>query len=171
MQGRRVGLKMTGRRLAKRGGLSLIEVLIGALIIGVSVLSILEMIRSGTSSLEVTEADAAARQMGADLLRRVCGPRLGPDTGITDAFRLLLGTPARWKDVLAGDPALAQGFPSTGLASLLDAADVRLSLDITPNTHEALGRARGVESVVVTVQFVDRNERLKKVKFARLVQK
>lgn len=160
---------MTRRRFEKRG-LSLVEALIGAVIIGVSALPILELIRSGTASLEVTEAEAAARQLGADLLRRVCGPRLGPETGITPAFRNLLGQPARWSDVVKADAALGHGYPSGALASLLDTADVRLSLAVKPFTHAALGGA-SVESVVVTVSYTDQSDRAKQVKFARLVEK
>ena len=156
---------------SKRRGLSLVEALIGALIIGVSAISILELIRSGTSSLEVTEVEAAARQLGADVLRRVSGPRLGPESGITPAFRTLMGQPARWSDVLAADAALARGFPSTALAGLLDTADVRLSLAIKPLVHPALGGATNVESVEVTVHFTDRNDNRKRVKLARLVEK
>lgn len=149
----------------------MVEALIGALIIGISAISILELMRSSTASLEVTETEAAARQLGADLLRRVCGPRLGPETGITPAFKLLLGQPARWSDVVAADAALAHGFPSAALAGLLDTADVRLSLSVKPFTHAALAGAKDLESVEVTVQFVDRNDRGKLVKFARLVEK
>jgi hypothetical protein len=148
----------------------MVEALIAAMIIGVSALSILELIRSGTASLEVTEAEAAARQLGADVLRRVCGPRLGRETGITDKLVPLLAKPARWNQVLEGDPALAHGFPTAELKSLLDSADVRLSLDIQPAKHAALNGAPGVKTVVVTVHYTDRNARNKKVNLARLVE-
>lgn len=148
----------------------MVEALIGAFIIGVSALSILELVRSGTRSLEVTEAEAAARQLGADLLRRVTGPRLGPETGITQALRIQLGQPTRWSDVVRADPALAQGFPTKDLAGLLDTADVRLSLSIKDFAHEALGPAR-VESVEVTVHFTNRNDVARQVKCARLIEK
>jgi hypothetical protein len=157
-------------RYFSRRGLSLVEALIAAVIIGVSAISILELIRSGTASLEVTEAEAAARQLGADVLRRVCGPRLGPDTGTTEKLTKLLATPARWSHVLEGDPALAHGFPTEKLKSLLDSADVRLALEIQPAKQPALNGAPHVKTVVVTVFYTDRNARSKKVNFARLVE-
>lgn len=148
----------------------MVEALLGAFIIGVSALSILELVRSGTQSLEVTEAEAAARQLGADLLRRVVGPRLGPETGITEALRNQLGQPTRWSDLLRAEPALAHDFPTKELQGLLDTADVRLSLEIKDFPHEALGPAR-VESVEVTVHFTNRNDVARQVKCARLIEK
>ena len=153
-----------------RRGLSLVEALIAAMIIGVSALTILEAIRSGTRQLAVTEAEAAARQLGADLLRRVAGPRLGPDTGVSDNLRHVLAQPARWSLVLQEDAALAQGFPRDALAPLLDEVGVRLQLTIAPCTDPGVGDAP-VDSAVVTVYWADRNERQKKVTLARLLER
>lgn len=151
-----------------RRGLSLLEVLLGALIIGVSALSILELIRSGTQVLEVTEAEAAARQLAADVLRRLCGPRLGKDLGLTDTFKTMMGGhPQLWSDIVEKDPPLKEGFPVDALKGLLNAADARLELAVTDDDTYGKGR---VQKVVVTVHFVDRNERNKKVTFARLIE-
>lgn len=151
-------------------GLSLVEVLIGAVIIGVSALPVLELIRSGTRSLAITGTEAAARQLGADLVRRLSGPRIGQDRGVSPALAALLAAPARWSQVLDADPSLAYGFPVKELAPLLDEADVRVALEIkSPFAHPALGSAAAVDAFIVTVYWNDANQRSRQVKLARLV--
>jgi hypothetical protein len=155
---------------SRRRALSLVEVLLGAFIIGVSALPILELMRSGTESLEITETEAAARQLGADLLRRLAGPRTDLDLGLSKNLENdLKARPTRWEQMLEEDPALKHGFPADALKGLLDNANVRLSLEvIAPYPHEALGKAPA-QALIVTVFWTDRNGRDKKVKLARLV--
>lgn len=154
----------------KRSGLSLVEVLIGAVIIGVSALPVLELVRSGTAQLEISEIEAAARQLGADLLERVAGPSIGTDKGLPKAFEGMKSSPIRWDDVIQADAALKKDFAIEGLRSLLDQADVRLELTIkSPFEHPVLGPAKELEAFIVTVHYTDRNDVRKKVTFARLV--
>ena len=153
-----------------RGGLSLVEVLIGALIIGASALPVLELIRSGSAGLEITEIEAAARQLGADVLERVAGPRVGTDRGLSESFKKLKGTRMPWEAVIKGDPALARDFPFDGLRSLLDLHDVRLELTIqSPYEHPVLGPAKDLEAYVVKVTWKDQHDEPKEVTCARLV--
>lgn len=156
-----------------RAGLSLVEVLIGVVIVGVSALPILELVRSGTVSLEVTEVEAAARQLASDVLERASGPREGLDRGLSEAFTNgVKGQPVAWSQVLELDPSLKRSFPVAELGPLLDTADVRVNLQSkSPHPHAVFGKNEGIESYVVTVQWVDRNERVKKVTLARLVER
>lgn len=154
----------------RRRGLTLIEVLIAAMIIGVSAIPVLELVRSGTSQLEVSEIEAAARQLGSDLLERVAGPSFGTDKGLTDAFKKLLATDVRWSDVWKADDSLKKAFPTEGLPALLDLHDVRLRLEVqSPYDHPDLGTAKALEAYIVTVSWTDRNDQRKEVAFARLV--
>lgn len=154
-----------------RSGLSLVEVLIGAFIIGVSALPILELIRSSTRSLDVTEADVAARQFAADLLERAAGPRLGADRGL-EVFKDLMGAPISWSQVVQKDPVLRKSYPVDKLMSLLDTADVRVSLvEKESYPHAAVGEGTELSAFTVTVTWVDRNDRTKKVTLARFVDR
>jgi hypothetical protein len=153
-----------------RRALSLAEVVIAALIVGVSAIPVLELVRSGTSQLEVSEIEAAARQLGSDVLERVAGPSFGADKGLTDAFKKLLETDVRWSDVIKADASLGKEFPPEGLSSLLDLHDTRLRLKIeSPYDHPDLGPAKKLEAYTVTVSWNDRNGIKKEVTFARLI--
>ena len=159
---------------SRRPGLSLVEVLMGAVIIGVSALPILELIRSGTASLEVNEIDAAARQLASDVLERLCGPNYGTPR-VPPPLRAMLRSPAAWRDFVSADPALAYGYPvSPGqpLARLLDTADVRVTLEEqSPFTAAAVPGGSDLAAYTVTVSWSDRNDQRKKVKIARIVDR
>src|SRR5260370_453394 len=94
----------------RKTGLSLIEILIGAVIIGVSAVPVLELVRSGTSQLEVSEIEAAPRQLGADVLERVAGPPLIHDKGLSEALLMLKEKPGRWEQVIQADPPLKKAM-------------------------------------------------------------
>lgn len=155
----------------RRRGLSLVEVLIGAFIIGISALPILELIRSSTSALEVTEVEVAARQFGADVLERVAGPRVGPDRGL-EALRILMESPISWTELVKKDPTLAKSFPVYALGSLLETADVRVFLvEKESYPHPAIGDGDELSAYRVTVSWTDRHDRRKKVTLARFVDR
>lgn len=158
-------------RRSRRRALSLVEVLIGAVIIGVSAIPVLELVRSGTSRLEVTEIEVAARQVGSDLLERVAGPGLGVDKGLTDAFKALINQQFSWSQLLKEDKSLARAFPAAALNPLLELADVRVRLQVeSPFEHPTLGKLEDLEAYSVTVTWNDRDVR-KQVTFARLVDR
>lgn len=152
--------------------LSLVEVLIAVVIIGLSTLPVIELVRSGTARLEVTEIEAAARQLGADVIERLAGPRLGEDRGLAPAFAAMKKTRVRWSVVVEADDALKHGYPAKELAALLDLHDVGLALDERdPFEHPAIGPSRDLVAYVVTVDWADANDERKKVTFARLVDR
>lgn len=154
-----------------RNGLSLVEVLIAAFIVGVSAIPVLELVRSGTSQLEISEIEVAARQVGADLLERVAGPSLGEDKGLTPAFRLLLSQPVAWSQVLAADESLDNPLQSKEIAALLDKHDTRVQLTVQePFDHPVSGTARKLASYSVTVSWTGTADAARKVTFARLVE-
>lgn len=147
-----------------RRGLSLVEVMIAAFVVGVSAIPVLELVRSGTAQLQISEIEVAARQVGADLLERVAGPSLGEDKGLTPEFKKLLAAPVRWSQVLAADASLDAGFPKEGLIALLDKHDTRVNLEVKPIPDKDL------ESYAVTVTWKGTNDDRRKVTFARLVE-
>ena len=156
----------------KRRALSLVEVVIAAMIIGVSAIPVLELVRSGTSRLEVTEIEVAARQVGSDLLERVAGHPLGQDKGLSEQFKNLLDQEFRWSQVLEKDTSLKKNFPADALNPLLEQHDVRVKLEIkSPWEHPSQGKVDGLEAVSVTVSWTDRNDERKKVTLARVVER
>lgn len=159
------------RSPGNRSGLSLVEVLIAAFIVGVSAIPVLELVRSGTSQLEISEIEVAARQVGADLLERVAGPGLGEDKGLTPAFKLRLAQPVSWGQVLDADASLAKKFPrKSSLTDLLDKHDARVHLTVhEPYDHPVAGAARKLAAYVVTVTWTGTGDAARKVTFARLV--
>lgn len=153
-------------------GLSLLEVLVGVFIIGVSALPILELIRSGTASLEVNQIDAAARRLASDVLERLSAPSYGKDR-VGTALRKLLRSPVAWRDFVDADPSLAYGFPTapgSPLARLFDMAEVRIALEEQkPYTGGGVTAAIQLTAYAVTVSWTDRSEHRKSVRLARLV--
>lgn len=157
--------------ITRRSGLSLVEVLIAAVIIGVSAIPVLELVRSGTAQLEVSEIEAASRQLGADVLERIAGPSLGDkEKGLSAKFVSTMKGDLRWDEVIKEDPSLARNFPFDGIRSLLDLAEVRVAVEKkSPVEHPALGPAKQLEAYIVKVSWKDRNEERKEVTYARLV--
>lgn len=156
-------------------GVSMVEILIAALIIGVSAIPVLELVRSGTSQLEVTEIEAAARQLGSDVLERVAAPLMSGDKEkeIEQKFRGLMKTPLRWSQIVNADDSLKKDFPKKGqgLPELLDLYDVRVRLEVkSPYPHASLGPSSTLEAYIVTVDWKDRKDERKEVTFARLVE-
>ena len=152
-------------------GLSLVEVLIAAVIIGVSTIPVLELVRSGTVRLEISEVEAACRQLGADVLERIAGPALGDkQKGLSATFITNMKGDLRWDDLIKQDPALAHHYPFDGMKALLDQAEARISVDRqSPVEHPSLGPGKQLESYSVTISWKDRNDERKEVTYARLV--
>jgi hypothetical protein len=155
-----------------RSALSLVEVLIAAVIIGVSALPILELVRSGTARLEVTEIEVAARQLGSDVLERIAGPRYDADRGLSEVFqKALLDQGVRWSEVIEKDEAIAKAFPTKELSGLLNLHDVRIRIE--QRSKYALPshpHCDELEAWVVTVSWADRHLVRTEATFARLVE-
>lgn len=152
-------------------GLSLVEVLIAAVIIGVAAIPVIELVRSGTVHLQVSEVEAASRQLGADVLERIAGTALGDkEKGLSAKFLTNMKGDLRWDEVIKEDPSLARKFPFEGMKTLLDLAEVRISIERkSPYEHPSLGPAKELESFSVKVSWKDRNDERKDVTYARLV--
>lgn len=92
---------MTGRGR----GVSLIEIVLGVMILGISGVTVLELVRSNTANLQVTEIEVIARGMGADLLERYSSPSVHDFPSEAAATRLTPGVPAKW-DIVAEDASM-----------------------------------------------------------------
>ena len=159
---------MRPHAFSRRG--SLAEAVIAALVIGVSALPILELLRSGTATLQVTEEASAAHRLCADVLETISGRSLTPDAGLAETLAPFLGTPAPWDLVLAADPSLSAGFPAKQLGPILSRCQAKVKIEIvSPYQHASLGAGQGVKLHRVTVMWLDHADQAKEVVLARLV--
>jgi hypothetical protein len=151
-------------------GLSLVELVVAALVLGVSAIPVLELIRASTVTLEITETEAAARTLAADVLERLAGPPLFGDPLLSRSARSLVGAEVAWDALVYTDAFLAWGYPARDLASLLDQAGVRIRISMErPFSHAALGTTTGMDCIRVTALWTDRGALPKEVTVARLV--
>lgn len=162
-------MEVTVNRIRKRG-LSLLEIVFGAMIIGLSALPILELLRSSTVSLQVTETEAAARALAADVLERFASPVHGAGREVGRGTQRMLGVPVAWKDLIKEDPFLSHGFPKA-LEPLLEQSDLRVTLNVQTVSHAALAPSTGVEWYTVTASFRDRNDNRTEVALGRFVDR
>jgi type II secretory pathway pseudopilin PulG len=145
--------KMTGTR---RRALSLLEVVIGALILGISGVIVLELIRSSTVSTQVTEVEAVARGLAADVLERFSAEARGSGTAAGKVTESMTGVPLAWRDLVDDDGPLRYGFPRAELEKLLDFHDVRVILKGTANyDHPSFDTGFAMKALEVTVQWSD----------------
>jgi hypothetical protein len=153
---------------SRRG--SLAEAVIAALVIGVSALPILELLRSGTATLEITEEASAAHRLGADILETISGRTGGGQPSLDEALAPFLGTPTPWDLVLAADPALAVGFPADRQGPILSRCQAKVKIEVqSPYVHVALGPGQGVKLYRVTVLWLDHADQAREVVLARIV--
>jgi hypothetical protein len=138
----------------KRRALSLVEIVIGALILGFSGVAVMELVRTNTVGLQVTEIEAVARGLAADVLERyAAAPRVLADR-LGAGAKDLQGVPLLWRDVLEHDAGLRYGFPQGALEKLLDTYVVRITLRLTPNyDHASFDPDRTMKALEVTVQW------------------
>ena len=155
----------------RRAGLSVTEVVLAALVIGVSAIPVLELMRGSTANLEVNQIDAVARGIAADVLERISGPPNFNDAMMGKAIDNAMGAPAAWDTILKEDPSLARGFPTAELAKLLDQYEVKLQLKVhKPSDHSTTYDLADMKCCEVRVTWKDREDRAKEVTFARLVE-
>jgi hypothetical protein len=151
-------------------GLSLVELVIAALVLGVSGVVVLELIRSSTVHLQLTEAEVAARGFAADVMERYGGPPHFVAQAASKTTTGLFKAEVGWDDLLSNDPWLREGFPREAVAPLLDKALVRLQMKREPAPpHPALGTPEGLILVTVTVSWIDHDDRRREVSLARYV--
>jgi hypothetical protein len=154
-----------------RRGLSVLEVVLAALVIGVSAIPVLELMRSSTVSLEINLVDAAARGLAADVLERLSGPPNFEDPLVGVVTKKSAGQPVDWETVFADDRALAHAFPKADVARLLDQYKVKLLIKMhKASEHGGSSDVSGMTCYEVHALWLDRQERLKEVTFARLVE-
>lgn len=140
-----------GRR---RAGVSLIEIVIGALILGISGVTVIELVRSNTVNLQLTEIQSVARGLAADLVERFSQPSVHDLPGVQRNTSVVLGARARW-DLLLGDPAFNHGFPKDQLSKILEEYGVMFTVDIKPFPHGTFGPRNQMTHVSVTVHWQD----------------
>jgi len=154
-----------------RRGLSLMEVVLAALVIGVSAIPVLELMRSSTSSLEINQVDAAARGLAADVLERLSGPLNFADPLVGAVTKNTAGVPVAWDVVFGDDRSLTHGFPKAEVSRLLDQYRVKLLVKMhQASEHGGSSDLSGMTCYEVHAMWFDRDERLKEVAFARLVE-
>lgn len=175
-------------------GFSLVEIVVAALIIGSSALLVLELIRSSTVTLEVTEYEAAARTLAGDVMKRLAGQLLAdadpllldPKTRKPTAF---VNAPIPYKTLLQADKALGKSFPVTEVGKLLDLTDATVKIRVeSPWTGDSASQTpdaqlypqlysapiskttTGIDLYRVVVHYMDpRDKREKEVSLVRLL--
>lgn len=153
-----------------RRGLSVVEIVLAALVIGFSALPVLELLRSSTVSLQVNEVDAAARGLAADVLERLSGPLNYQDPLVGRVIQDATGVPTDWQLIFGDDRSLAHGFPKPQVAKLLDQARALLLIKMHKASEHGAANLAGMTCYEVHVLWYDQQERLKEVAFARLVE-
>lgn len=122
-------------------GFSLIEIVVAALVIGSSAIMILELIRASTVTLEVTEYEAAARTLAADVMKRLVGQKLAdadpllidPKTRKPTQF---VNAPIPFRTLFEpangqfADKALARAFPLGEVGKLLDLTEATVKITV-----------------------------------------
>lgn len=137
-----------------RRGLGLTEIVLAAFVIGVSALPVLELIRSSTSSLEVTEAEVAARSLAADVLEQIAARTVDGSSSLDVVSSKFKGVPRAWDVVLDQNAALREHFPRAELAPILNLVQARVTVDWDePYGHPALGTGSDLTLYKVTVAW------------------
>jgi hypothetical protein len=138
----------------KRKGISMTEIVLGALILGTSGVTVLELVRGSTVNLQVTEVEAAARGMAADLLERYSRPSVYDAPGESANLTNFLGRPLSWDQHLE-DPATGYGFPRENIGKLLDQYQARFTIGIDRVQHPTFGNNAMMTKVSVTAEWND----------------
>ena len=124
------------------------------MILGISGVTVLELVRSNTANLQVTEIEVIARGMGADLLERYSSPSVHDFPSEAAATRLTLGVPAKW-DIVAEDASMKYGFQREKMEAMLTQYDVSFTVDIKPREHATFGPRRKMSHVSVVAKWLD----------------
>lgn len=138
----------------KRRGVSMLEIVIGALVLGISGVVVIELIRSNTTNLQLTEIEAVSRGLAADLLERYSRPTVNDQSGVGASAQAAMGVPAKW-DTLLADPAFNHGFPKDKLSKILEEYGVMFNVERKNYTHASYGAKNDMVHVSVTVKWLD----------------
>lgn len=158
-----------------RSGVSMIEVVLGAIILGLSGVTVMELVRSNTVNLQITEVEAAARGLAADCMERFSKRASYASPDMVKMLQKMQGIPQVWKDVITTDPTLNHQLPTEDVSKLLDLYDVKLQVQFKPVVHASLGDKPRIRKIEVEVSWNDprlygsSGSELKKVTYAALV--
>ena len=162
-------------RRSRRRGVSFLEVVLGAIILGLSGVTILELVRSNTVNLQITEIEAVARNLAADTLERFSHRSSYATPTMMKLMKKFQGVPLPWKDVVTNDPALGYKVPLDDVGKLLDLYDVKLSVQIKANKHPSFGPKPRMRQIEVSVLWNDpratgnTSSELKSVTYASII--
>ena len=132
----------------------MLEIVLGALILGISGVVVIELVRSNTANLELTEIEAVARGLAADLVERFSRPSSQEANGVSATTQVVVGQNAKW-DTLLSDPSFAFGFPKDKLSKILDEYDVHFEVDLKKFPHASFGDKNEMTQVSVVVKWLD----------------
>lgn len=149
-----------------RRAVSLAEVALAAGILAVSVIPVIELIRSNIVALEITQVESVARSLGADVLERLCGPHLfGGDTFQSAVF----GADTPWDLVVLPEPTLARGLPVEHLKALLARHRLTVRIDRELDLADpSWVTVKGFDRYTVTVRWTSDSGSPREIRLARL---
>lgn len=136
-------------------GVSLIEVVLGAIILGLSGVTVLELVRSNTVNVQITEVEAVARGLAADCMERFSKRASYASPTMIQLLQKMQGVPQSWKDVVVPDPTLSYELPTADISKLLDLYDVKLQVQFKPVAHATLGEKPRLRRLEVEVSWND----------------
>ena len=158
-------------RRSRPTGLTVMEVVLGALIVGCAAIPVLELIRSSTVALEITEIETAARGLGADVLESIAEADASPRSPLPGTGDSMMGVERRWDEVVDESPSLRKAFPKSDLSSLFDTAEVKVAVTKeSPCAHPAVAGGPGLDWYEVTVSWRGHDGQRKGVTLGRLVE-
>lgn len=161
--------------MKRRSGVSLVEVVLGAVVLGLAGVTVMELVRSNTVNVQITEVEAAARGLAGDLMERFSKRSTYTSLTMTKLIAKMQGVPLGWRDVVTADPALGYQLPMDDAAKLLDLYGVKLLVQFKPVTDPAFGDNPRIRQLSVEVHWNDPRfsgaggTELKKVTYAALV--
>lgn len=161
--------------MRKRIAASLVEVVLGALVLGLSGVTVMELVRSNTVNVQITEIEATARGLAGDLMERFSRRSTYTSATMTKLIAKMQGVPLGWRDVVTADPALGYQLPLDDVSKLLDLYSVKLLVQFKPVDDPSFGENPRIRQLIVEVQWNDPRfhgaggTELKKVEYAALV--
>jgi hypothetical protein len=161
--------------MRKRFAASLIEVVLGAIVLGLSGVTVMELTRSNTVNVQITEVEAIARGLAGDLMERFSRRSTYTSLTMSKLLEKMQGVPLGWRDVVDADPALSYQLPIEDVKKLLDLYTVKLLVQFKPVEDPTFGENPRIRQLIVEVQWNDPRfhgaggTELKKVEYAALV--
>ena len=139
-----------------------------ALILSFAVVPLLELLRSGTTAMEIPDVEIAARTLAADVLERFAASSSVKDRLGSRRLNGLLGREVPWDELLDADPILAAGMPRAALTPMLEQAATRVKIQLGKrHLHPSLDPAAVLFEDRVSVTWTDAADRRREVTLAR----